>query len=192
MSVFATSARPYPTPRLVAPPRPRATPVLTITVDVASGVVTPRLARLVELLNELAETGEGILRVRGADQAAPVVPASVEPRPEPAPRPDPSSPDTLVLSVAARDARRGSRVLGLTRIEFDLLLFLAEHPRRVFTRRQLLTGVWGHEHSVTRTVDVHVRRLRAKVGEDVPLVTTVHGVGYRLADDAPVLIDRNH
>ncbi|MFI6820934.1 winged helix-turn-helix domain-containing protein [Micromonospora sp. NPDC050187] len=189
MSVFATSAHPYPAPRLVAPPRPRATPVVTITVDVAPGAVTPRL---VELLNELAATGEGVLRVHDADRPAPAAPAVVASRPEPAPRPRPFGPDTLVLSVAARNARRGSRLLGLTRIEFDLLLFLAEHPRRVFTRRQLLAGVWGHEHSVTRTVDVHVRRLRAKVGDDVPLVTTVHGVGYRLADDAPVLIDRDH
>ncbi|SCL28658.1 winged helix-turn-helix domain-containing protein [Micromonospora inyonensis] len=186
MSVFVTSA--HPAPRLVAPPRPRVTPVLTITVDVAPDAVTPRL---VELLNELAATGEGVLRVQGADRPSAAAPVAVR-GPEPTPRPRPSGPGTLVLSVAARNVRRGSRVLGLTRIEFDLLLFLAEHPRRVFTRRQLLAGVWGHEHSVTRTVDVHVRRLRAKVGEEVPLVTTVHGVGYRLADDAPLLIDRDH
>lgn len=193
MSVFVTSARPYPTPRRVAPPRPRVAPALTITVDVAPGAVTPRLARLVELLNELAETGEGVLRVRGLDRptsdGAPVAPP--EPAPPAPPAPRRPGPRTLVLSLAARDVRWGSRSVGLTRIEFDLLLFLAEHPRRVFTRRQLLTGVWGHEHSVTRTVDVHVRRLRAKVGDTVPLVTTVHGVGYRLADDAPVLIDRS-
>ncbi|WDZ82548.1 winged helix-turn-helix domain-containing protein [Micromonospora cathayae] len=196
MSIFATSARPYPAPRLVAPPRPRVAPALTITVDVTPGAVTPRLARLVELLNELAETGEGVLRVQGLDRVAlaeaPVEPARREPAPAPTPVPRRPGPQTLTLSVAARDARWGSRVVGLTRIEFDLLLFLAEHPRRVFTRRQLLAGVWGHEHSVTRTVDVHVRRLRAKVGDTVPLVTTVHGVGYRLADDAPVVIDRDH
>ncbi|WBB81157.1 winged helix-turn-helix domain-containing protein [Micromonospora sp. WMMD882] len=196
MSVFVTSARSHPTPRLVAPPRPRPAPGLTITVDVAPGAVTPRLARLVELLNELAETGEGVLRVRGLDRAASVetlAPPTPTPPQPPAPGPARASgPQTLALSLAARDARWGSRAVGLTRIEFDLLLFLAEHPRRVFTRRQLLSGVWGHEHSVTRTVDVHVRRLRAKVGETVPLVTTVHGVGYRLADDAPVLIDREY
>ncbi|WP_409074628.1 winged helix-turn-helix domain-containing protein, partial [Micromonospora chalcea] len=73
----------------------------------------------------------------------------------------------------------------------DLLLFLAEHPRRVFTRLQLLANVWGYEHAVARTVDVHVRRLRAKFGPDTPLVTTVYGVGYRLADDAAITVDRD-
>lgn len=207
MSVFTTPTRPRGSSR-PAPsvPRPRGGPSLTITVDLASGTVTPRLARLVELLGELAETGEGVVRVVGADRPAPTEasdppavrpePALPQARPEPAlperrgPQPAAVDPELLVLSVVARDARRGGRVVGLTRIEFDLLLFLAAHPRRVFTRGQLLAGVWGHEHSVTRTVDVHVRRLRAKLGPETPLVTTVHGVGYRLADDARVRIDR--
>ena len=60
--------------------------------------------------------------------------------------------------------RQGDRVIPLTRIEYDLLLFLAERPHRVFTRLQLLASVWGYEHAVARTVDVHVRRLRAKLG----------------------------
>jgi DNA-binding response OmpR family regulator len=59
----------------------------------------------------------------------------------------------------------------------------------VFTRRQLLSNVWGYEHAVARTVDVHVRRLRAKAGDGMTLVTTVHGVGYRLADEARVSVD---
>ncbi|BCB75467.1 hypothetical protein Pflav_018770 [Phytohabitans flavus] len=84
----------------------------------------------------------------------------------------------------------GGQSVDLTRLEFDLLVFLAENPRRVFTRLQLLGAVWGYDHAVARTVDVHVRRLRAKIGDGVPLVTTVYGVGYRLADDAPVrLVD---
>lgn len=81
--------------------------------------------------------------------------------------------------------------IPLTRIEYDLLLFLAEHPRRVFTRRQLLTSVWGYEHAVARTADVHVRRLRATFGPDTPLVTTGYGVGYRLADDAAIVLDHD-
>ena len=85
---------------------------------------------------------------------------------------------------------RDGEPLPLTRLEFDLLLHLVAHPRRVFTRLQLLNAVWGYEHAGVRTVDVHVRRLRGKVGVDVPLVTTVYGVGYRLADDARVTIDR--
>lgn len=76
--------------------------------------------------------------------------------------------------------------IALTRVEFDLLAFLADHPRRVFGRTQLLKSVWGHEHTGERTVDVHVRRLRAKLGES--LVTTVRSVGYRLADGARVRV----
>jgi DNA-binding response OmpR family regulator len=83
----------------------------------------------------------------------------------------------------------GGEPLRLTRLEFDLLLFLAENPRRVFSRLQLLTGVWGYEHAGARTVDVHIRRLRSKTGTNVPLVTTVYGVGYRLADDAEIILD---
>jgi two-component system, OmpR family, response regulator MtrA len=70
------------------------------------------------------------------------------------------------------------------------LLFLAEHPARVFTRLQLLDHVWGYTHAGLRTVDVHIRRLRAKFGDDVALVTTVHGVGYRLTDGVNIDIER--
>lgn len=76
--------------------------------------------------------------------------------------------------------RDGERV-ALSRLEFDLLRFLAERPGRVFGRGQLLAAVWGGDREVTpRTVDVHVRRLRAKFGRDLPLLSTVRGVGYRL------------
>jgi DNA-binding response OmpR family regulator len=79
----------------------------------------------------------------------------------------------------------------MTRLEFDLLLFLADNPRRVFSRMQLLSAVWGYEHTGERTVDVHVRRLRVKMGVQVPLITTVYGVGYRLADDAHIVVVSN-
>ena len=69
------------------------------------------------------------------------------------------------------------------------MLFLAEHRRTVFTRLQLLTAVWGHLHAGVRTVDVHIRRLRAKVRDDV--ITTVRGVGYRLADDPRIRVIRS-
>ena len=82
---------------------------------------------------------------------------------------------------------RGTQ-LRLSRLEFDLMLFFAEHPRQVFTRLQLLTQVWETPHVGVRTIDVHIRRLRAKLGRDVPLVTTVYGVGYRLADDADIAV----
>jgi DNA-binding winged helix-turn-helix (wHTH) protein len=71
--------------------------------------------------------------------------------------------------------------LDLTFKEFELLKFLAQHPRRVFTRSQLLQEVWGYDYyGGTRTVDVHVRRLRAKLGpENEALIGTVRNVGYK-------------
>jgi hypothetical protein len=91
------------------------------------------------------------------------------------------------LDPRARTAFRGGRLLELSRLEYDLLLFLARHPRQVFSRSQLLTHVWGHRHTTNRTVDVHVSRLRTKL-DDPELITTVYGLGYRLADDAPIVV----
>ena len=70
--------------------------------------------------------------------------------------------------------------LDLTYKEFELLRFFATHPSRVFTREQLLSEVWGYDYfGGTRTVDVHVRRLRAKLGDLEQLIGTVRNVGYR-------------
>jgi DNA-binding response OmpR family regulator len=82
---------------------------------------------------------------------------------------------------ASYTARVGGRALDLTFKEFELLKFLAQHPGRVFTRQQLLQEVWGYDYfGGTRTVDVHVRRLRAKLGpEHETLIGTVRNVGYR-------------
>jgi DNA-binding response OmpR family regulator len=76
------------------------------------------------------------------------------------------------------------RPLDLTFKEFELLRFLAERPGRVFTRPALLREVWGYDfYGGTRTVDVHIRRLRAKLGPEFEsLIETVRGVGYRAAD----------
>ncbi len=78
-------------------------------------------------------------------------------------------------------ARLGGRPLDLTFKEFELLKYLVQHPGRVFTRDQLLQEVWGYDYfGGTRTVDVHVRRLRAKLGpENETLIGTVRNVGYR-------------
>src|SRR4029078_8407917 len=78
-------------------------------------------------------------------------------------------------------AKVGGRPLDLTFKEFELLKFLAQHPGRVFSRQQLLQEVWGYEYyGGTRTADVHVRRLRAKLGpENETLIGTVRNVGYR-------------
>ncbi|MGZ4151994.1 MAG: winged helix-turn-helix domain-containing protein [Actinomycetota bacterium] len=85
--------------------------------------------------------------------------------------------DTYRVTVAGRP-------LDLTFKEFEVLRFLASHPGCVFTRPTLLREVWGYDfYGGTRTVDVHVRRLRAKLGpEHEALIETVRGVGYRAAD----------
>ncbi len=77
------------------------------------------------------------------------------------------------------------RALELTYTEFELLKFLAQHPGRVFSREQLLSDVWGYDYyGGTRTVDVHIRRLRAKLGvEYESLIGTVRNVGYRFSPD---------
>jgi DNA-binding response OmpR family regulator len=87
----------------------------------------------------------------------------------------------VVVDDATYTAKVGGRVLDLTFKEFELLKFLAQHPGRVFSRQQLLQEVWGYDYfGGTRTVDVHVRRLRAKLGpENETLIGTVRNVGYR-------------
>jgi DNA-binding response OmpR family regulator len=92
--------------------------------------------------------------------------------------------EKVVVLPELREVRQRGAVVAMTRLEFDLLLFLVNNRRRVFTRGQLLAQVWGFARGGERTVDVHISRLRAKLGED--LITTVRGVGYRLAGDAPV------
>ncbi|WP_380165294.1 winged helix-turn-helix domain-containing protein [Jannaschia sp. R86511] len=88
----------------------------------------------------------------------------------------------VVIDESTYTARVRRQVLDLTYKEFELLKFLATHPGRVFTRAQLLQEVWGYDYfGGTRTVDVHVRRLRAKLGpEHEHLIGTVRNVGYRL------------
>jgi hypothetical protein len=96
---------------------------------------------------------------------------------------------SLVVSAESRLVLRDGVPVQLTRREYDLFLFFLEHPRRVFSRAQLLRQVWGYDMVGTeRTVDVHVRRLRVKLGDCAAVVTTVRGIGYRLDDDAPVAI----
>jgi DNA-binding response OmpR family regulator len=87
----------------------------------------------------------------------------------------------LVINETTYSARMSGRSLDLTFKEFELLKFLTQQPGRVFTRAQLLQEVWGYDYfGGTRTVDVHVRRLRAKLGPDnEALIGTVRNVGYR-------------
>ncbi len=128
-------------------------PVWTLTFDVKiTGAADPAV---LELIRELG-------RVSGRTPAAP--PHRV-----------------LRIDPLARSVRRGSVEIQLSRIEFDLLHHLASHPGRAFSREQLLERIWRGASTGDRTVDVHVRRLRVKVA-DGPLITTIRGIGYRLAD----------
>ena len=89
----------------------------------------------------------------------------------------------VTIDVAAHAVRRDDLTLGLTPLEFDLLVALARKPRQVFTREMLLEQVWGYRHPAdTRLVNVHVQRLRSKIERDPEhpeIVLTVRGVGYK-------------
>jgi DNA-binding response OmpR family regulator len=170
---------------------------VTLSVPLVSEeLLTPPARRLLDAVRELLEHGDGTVTVaalpaerrpeRGDRPDAPN--GKCAPRAER--RPGKATSTRLLILAESRLVLLGDEPLPLTRLEFDLLLHLVANPRRVFTRLQLLAAVWGYEHTGVRTVDVHIRRLRGKVGSDVPLVTTVYGVGYRLADDAQVTVDR--
>jgi DNA-binding response OmpR family regulator len=87
----------------------------------------------------------------------------------------------LTLNLETYQASIAGRPLDMTYMEYELLKFLAQNPGKVFTREMLLSRVWGYEYyGGARTVDVHVRRLRAKLGEEYAnLIQTVRSVGYR-------------
>jgi DNA-binding response OmpR family regulator len=91
----------------------------------------------------------------------------------------------VILDASAREVAKSGRILRLTMKEFDLLWFLASHPRRVFSRDQLMDRVWGYAAALdTGTVTVHIRRLREKIEDDPSrprYLETVWGVGYRFA-----------
>jgi DNA-binding response OmpR family regulator len=86
----------------------------------------------------------------------------------------------LVLNLETYQAAINTRPLDLTYMEYELLKFLASHPGKVFSRETLLSRVWGYDYfGGARTVDVHIRRLRAKLGEEhANLIQTVRSVGY--------------
>lgn len=90
------------------------------------------------------------------------------------------------INEATYTARLRGEVLDLTFKEFELLKYLTQHPGRVFTRAQLLHEIWGYDYfGGTRTVDVHIRRLRSKLGPEFEaIIGTVRNVGYRFTVDA--------
>jgi DNA-binding response OmpR family regulator len=88
----------------------------------------------------------------------------------------------ISVDTAAHETRVAGRLAALTSKEFDLLAYLMSHPRRAFSREELLEHVWGYTYGDTSTVTVHIRRLREKVESDPAdprHVVTVWGVGYR-------------
>ena len=87
----------------------------------------------------------------------------------------------LELNTATYQATIAGRPRDLTFMEYELLRFFVEHPQRVWSREQILSKVWGYDYyGGSRTVDVHVRRLRAKLGEErSKWIATVRSVGYR-------------
>src|SRR6266545_1302511 len=89
----------------------------------------------------------------------------------------------IVVTAGTREVTAGGTPVGLSALEFDLLAALAEAPGRVFSRRQLLERVWGYDFfGDERVVDVHIRSLRARLGDDAAnprLIATVRGVGYK-------------
>ncbi len=98
----------------------------------------------------------------------------------------------LTIDEGTYTCRLRGRALDLTFKEFELLKYLAQHPGRVYTRAQLLQEVWGYDYyGGTRTVDVHVRRLRAKLGaEHEQLIGTVRHVGYKFVSPTiPALVE---
>jgi DNA-binding response OmpR family regulator len=99
-------------------------------------------------------------------------------------------PALRILADSRRVLHRGEAV-ELTRLEFDLLLHLCAQPKRVHGRAVLMDQVWGAHTAVdTRTVDVHVRRIRRKLGDGAAIIGTVRGVGYRVDNAHLVRIER--
>ncbi len=147
------------------------TPLLAIISEGAWAAVTPEWGAD-DVILHTAGPGEVEARIRLAigRAAAQAPPPAAEVRS-----------GELVIDEATYSARIKGVALDLTFKEFELLKFLAQHPRRVFTRSQLLQEVWGYDYfGGTRTVDVHVRRLRAKLGtENEALIGTVRNVGYK-------------
>ncbi|UQU66755.1 winged helix-turn-helix domain-containing protein [Couchioplanes caeruleus] len=169
------AGRPRATARLRAlPADPASSVTVTITLGTPGSEESERV--LAALRDLLAAAGPG------ADIAldTPTVPDQTPP----------PAAGGLRLSPRPRTVTLDGRPLDLSRLEYELLLFLAHHPRQVFSRSQLLGHVWGHTHTTVRTVDVHVSRLRTKLGNP-DIVTTVYGVGYRLSEEATITIDES-
>jgi DNA-binding response OmpR family regulator len=91
---------------------------------------------------------------------------------------------SLEINLATYQVAIGGEPVDFAYMEYELLKFLATHPGRVFSREALLSRVWGYDYyGGARTVDVHIRRVRAKLGSEHGRIQTVRSVGYRFDDD---------
>jgi DNA-binding winged helix-turn-helix (wHTH) protein len=149
---------------------------ITVTITVDGELVATAMANRI---------GEALRAVLTSDSEA--VPDVVVRTPR-----GPQRPVALRIHVPSRTAWWRGTVLSLTRLEFELLLHLARDAGRVCTRRELMVEVWQISHAVkTRTLDVHIRRLRNKIGEPTPLIITIRGVGYQLDRGCGLLIEED-
>ncbi|WP_030156203.1 winged helix-turn-helix domain-containing protein [Streptomyces sp. NRRL S-244] len=179
-------------PRLRAVERSEAARVVDFLPPGATWLPAPQHA-VPTLPGQPPMVGYLVLVPAGPDDLQPPIafaPQSVPrpPAPAPAPAPTPSAPasagDGIVrIDAAQRTAEVDGRVLDLTYLEFELLAHLVAHPHRVHSRDQLVTTVWGYGHvGDGRTVDVHVARLRRKLGAaHRSAIQTVRRVGYKYA-----------
>lgn len=151
------------------------TPLLLLVQDQALAVITPEWGAT-DFILATASLAEIDVRVRLAVGKTTVSPVKVS--------------TGLVIDEISYTAKINGRTLDLTFKEFELLRHLNDNPGRVFTREQLLSEVWGYDYfGGTRTVDVHIRRLRAKLGEMESLIGTVRNVGYRLDPNQELLAE---
>lgn len=153
---------------------------LPVTLTVEVRLHSDRTDELVAALNEFVDRVHG-LPSAGAPLFAVAAPVTAITTAET------GAPNAVLVRPRERAVLRGRTPVELTRREYDLLLFLATHPRQVFSRTQLLRHVWGTVYSGERTVDVHIARLRQKLS--LTLVDTVRGVGYRFDAEADVTIE---
>jgi DNA-binding response OmpR family regulator len=148
-----------------------------VVQEVADGAGT---AELTELASRLADEARRLLL---ADRPGSNVTAAVAISDSRTSAALPAVPAGLDIDRPAHQVSVDGRPVELSYREFELLAFLAEHPGRVFTRRQLVSSVWNGAEVGARTVDVHVRRLRMKLGRYAGGIFTVRNVGYRYEPD---------
>jgi two-component system, OmpR family, phosphate regulon response regulator PhoB len=152
-----------------------AYPTLELTVVIRVSATGPQVA---DAAGRLAAALRSALDLPGTDVVVDLPVRRVEPV-------------VRILADSRRVLHRGVPV-ELTRLEFDLLHHLCANPSQVHRRTSLMASVWGTTTYVdTRTVDVHVRRIRHKLGDSASIITTVRGVGYRVDHAADVVVERD-